>query len=143
MSPARIAVTAEPPDASTAVAPNCAAPAKTKTDMTIAAVAPITGSATIPNETPASPAATANGSPVRIPSRYVRGSSVTCAASHGHPFEHRPRENHRPRGRVKRVPADDAVRRALADARPMELDIHALETSFDAVAPRGEELVED
>jgi hemoglobin-like flavoprotein len=25
----------------------------------------------------------------------------------------------------------------------MELDIHALETSFDAVAPRGEELVED
>jgi hypothetical protein len=46
--PAMIAASAPPPAPSTAVEANCAAPAKTIAENTIAAPAPITGSATTP-----------------------------------------------------------------------------------------------
>ena len=49
-----IAAAAPPPAASTAVEPNCAAPANTKADITIAASGPITGRATTPNDRPSS-----------------------------------------------------------------------------------------
>src|SRR6476469_83820 len=41
------------------------------------------------------------------------------------------------------VRADDAERASGVDARRMELDLIALETSFDKIAPRGDELVDD
>src|SRR4051794_9681503 len=141
--PVRIAVSAPPPEASTAVAPNCEAPANTKADMAIAAVAPITGRATTPNEMPARNAAIANGTPVLIPAEYEPTGVVTLAASHAAPFERPAVGNHRPRGRRKSIRADDDTRGCRADAPRMALDIDALETSFDAVAPRGDELVED
>src|SRR3954454_12993061 len=77
MMPARMAATVEPPDASTAVAPNCAAPANTNADIPIAAPAPMIGCATTPNEIPTRTAATPNGMPTRMPSRSVFGFSST------------------------------------------------------------------
>jgi len=40
-------------------------------------------------------------------------------------------------------PGGRAREKVFTDALRMELDLQALETSFDAVAPRGEELVDD
>src|SRR2546421_7324334 len=74
-----IAAAAPPPAASTAVEPNCAAPANTKADITIAASDPITGRATTPNDRPSSTAAAPNGSPARTPSRMVAGRSAVTA----------------------------------------------------------------
>src|SRR2546430_14702039 len=71
-----IAAAAPPPAAGRAVGPNCAAPATTKADITIAASGPITGRATTPNDRPSSTAAAPNGSPALMPSRMVAGRSA-------------------------------------------------------------------
>src|SRR2546423_4312463 len=79
-TPATIAAAAPAPAASTAVDPNCAAPANTNADITIAASGPITGRATTPKDRPSSPAAAPNGRPARMPSRIVAERSVVGAA---------------------------------------------------------------
>src|SRR5262249_8550684 len=79
--PATIAAAAPPPAARTAVEPNCAAPANTNADMTIAASAPITGRATTPKDTPRSSAAAPKGRPARIPSRTEGAAAVDGAAT--------------------------------------------------------------
>jgi hypothetical protein len=62
-----IAASAPPPAASTASAANCADPANTITDITIGAIGPMIGRATIPNEMPSSSDASANGTPALAP----------------------------------------------------------------------------
>src|SRR5437588_818924 len=68
---AAIAAPVPPPAFSTANAPNCAAPEKTTTDMTIGATQPITGLASTPNEMAIANTAMPNGTPRRIPARRL------------------------------------------------------------------------
>ena len=76
-SPETIAAGAPAPAAKALSAANCAAPAKTTIDITMGATAPITGSASTPNEMPSVKVASANGRPARTPARRpVTGSST-------------------------------------------------------------------
>ena len=64
-----IAATAPPPLARTASDANWAEPAKTTTDITIGATAPISGLATTPNVNARAKPATPNGMPAWKPAR--------------------------------------------------------------------------
>ena len=68
---AAVAAPVPPPAFSTASAPNCAAPEKTTTDMTIGATQPITGLASTPKEMAMANTAIPNGTPRRIPARRL------------------------------------------------------------------------
>ena len=61
------AAASPPPAPSTATDPNWAEPANTSADIARVASAPMTGSASTPNEIASAPTATANGIPARIP----------------------------------------------------------------------------
>src|SRR5437667_4867290 len=90
-TPAAIAAAAPPPAASTAVEPNCAAPANTKADMTMAPSGPMTGRATTPKDKPSRTAAAPKGSPARTPSRMVAGRSAAGSVMARHPNRDYPR----------------------------------------------------
>jgi len=68
-SPAVTAAPAPPPPASTVSAATWADPAYTITDITIAGIAPITGSASTPNEVATAIVGSTNPRPARTPSR--------------------------------------------------------------------------
>src|ERR671915_1814905 len=68
--PAAMAVSASPPAASTAVAPNWAEPANTTADITTGATGPMSGSARTPKDTPGTSAARPKPIPARRPGRY-------------------------------------------------------------------------
>jgi hypothetical protein len=70
-SPADTAEARPPPAARMLTDANCAAPANTTNDMTTAAAAPISGSASTPNDVPIASVGSTNGSPARMPSAIV------------------------------------------------------------------------